>query len=136
MVTESGETTIAIEHERVKRVALKLGRGHAAYELAEPIRNEPTLVRITPIHMLSFDARDHFESPPTPAVWPELGSRAMQRMVVSDEAVFGPDWIQVQSGQYRYLAITGGPVMIRLVVGEYLACEVIWESRGAVWTAP
>jgi len=52
----------------------------------------------------------------------------MWRMVVvEDVVVFGPEWIDVQPGQYRYLAVAEQAVMIRFVVGEYLACEVIWD---------
>lgn len=52
----------------------------------------------------------------------------MQRMVIctAGPTVFGPDWIEVQPGQYRYFAIAQGAVMVRIVIGEYLACEVIW----------
>jgi hypothetical protein len=37
-------------------------------------------------------------------------------------------WIEVQPEQYRYFVVAEGPVMVRFVVSEYLACEVIWES--------
>ena len=40
------------------------------------------------------------------------------------------DWIDVQDGFYRYLAISeSGGVSIRIVVAEYLACEVIWKAE-------
>ncbi len=37
------------------------------------------------------------------------------------------DWIDVQDDRYRYLAIDDADgVSIKIVVGEYLACEVAW----------
>ncbi len=40
------------------------------------------------------------------------------------------DWVEVQDGYYRYLAIDdGGGLVIRIVVAEYLACEVAWRIK-------
>jgi len=50
-------------------------------------------------------------------------------MCPSPDVVFGPEWIDVQPGQYRYLAVAEQAVMIRFVIGEYLACEVIWDDN-------
>lgn len=37
--------------------------------------------------------------------------------------------IAVQPGRYRYLASTDtSKIMLRIVLGEYLACEVVWDS--------
>ena len=39
------------------------------------------------------------------------------------------DWIDVQEGRYRYLAIDDiGYLVIRIVVADYLACEVGWKT--------
>jgi len=50
-------------------------------------------------------------------------------MVVAGNVVFGSEWIDVQPGQYRYLAVAQGAVMIRFVVSEFLACEGIWDGN-------
>jgi hypothetical protein len=127
-VSENGVISFAVETERVKNVILKLARGHAAYELSEPKREEPSHIMFVPLHTLDANARQHFETPPEPTLWPEVGSRAMQRMVFSTAvpSVIGLEWIAVQQGQYRYFTIAAGSVMVRFVIGEYLACEVIW----------
>ncbi len=125
-VGENGGIIFAIEQQRVRNVVLKLARGHAAFELSEPQHEDPGHVSFIPIHLLSDDARNHFETSPAPRVWPEVGSRAMQRMLIAGDSAFS-DWIEVQEGQYRYIAVAGGPVMVRIVVGEYLGCEVIWD---------
>lgn len=128
-VTESGQVILAPDAERVRRIVLKLARGHAAYELDEQIREEPSHIMITPLHVLTVQQRRHFETPPKSAGWPEVGTRALQRILVLNgetPEVLDSDWIYVQEGQYRYIAIAEEAVMVRLVVGEYLACEVIW----------
>ena len=128
-VTESGQTIFAPENERVRNIVLKLARGHAVYELDEQRREEPSHVMITPLHLLTSEQRKHFETPPKSTIWPEVGTRALQRVVVwgaENPAVLDPDWIDVQESQYRYFAIAESAVMVRIVVGEYLACEVIW----------
>jgi hypothetical protein len=128
---DDGTISFAAETQRARNVVLKLARGHAAYELNEQKVDEPSHVMFAPLHTLELQARDHFETLPETTLWPELGSRAMQRMVVSmaGPSVIGLDWIEVQQGQYRYFAIAEGPVMVRVVIGEYLACEVIWSEE-------
>jgi hypothetical protein len=99
-ISDTGDTIFSVERQRVRSVVLKLARGHAAFELSEAQFGDPAHVMFMPIHLLTHDERTHFESPPAPAIWPEVGSRAMQRMSVSGDAAFS-DWIEVQEGQYR-----------------------------------
>jgi hypothetical protein len=132
-IFQSGGISFQPEQERVKKVVIKLAKGHAAYELDEQKREDPEHIMVAAIHALSNDALQHFENLPHPAAWPEVGSRAMQRMLVATPAnfVYGNDWVEVQEGQYRYAAISEGAVMVRIVIGEYLACEVIWGEDQA-----
>ena len=128
-VGDGGEVVFQAENQRVKNVVLKLARGHVAYELGEQKLEDPTHVMFVPLHSLTPAARAHFENPPTPTAWPEVGTRALQRVAISMVGTPTPldsDWIEVQEGQYRYCAISEGPTMVRFVIGEYLACEVIW----------
>ena len=67
-------------------------------------------------------------------VWPEVGSRMMQRAVIvhslgDTQEAFFDGWQDVQDGVYRY-AVSQGPegVVVRLVLREYLACEVGWNE--------
>lgn len=126
VVDEKGVASFTAENERVKNVVLKLARGHAAFELNEQQLDEPSHIMVAPLHTLAPSAREHFESPPQPTAWPEVGTRAMQRMVIADQSVYHLGWVDVQEGQYRYAVISEGAVMVRFVLGEYLACEVIW----------
>ena len=130
-VAATGEVSFRAENARVRNVAVKLARGHAAYELSEQKLDPPSHVMFVPLHTLSNEACEHFENPPQPSAFPEVGTRAMQRMVISmaGPTVLGPDWINVQKRQYRYLAIAEDAVMVRFVMGEYLAREVIWDRN-------
>lgn len=121
-----GGIRFEVELDRVRNVILKLARGHAAFELNEPRFEKPDSVTIRPIPTLSHEDLDRFETPPPSSIWPEVGSRAMQRLVRSSgmEAL---GWILVQPEQYRYLASVGEAVIVRSVIGEYLASEVVWR---------
>jgi hypothetical protein len=127
----SGEKDVSfsVELARAQSVVLKLARGHAAYEASETLRNPPSHILITPLMSLDQAARDHFETVPGSAIWPEVGSRAMQRLIVFGRDVTDEGWIEVQPEQYRYFVVAEGPVMVRFVVSEYLACEVVWDQK-------
>lgn len=113
------------EDERVQRVVLKLARCHAAYELNEPRLDEPQQMLVMPLVSMEEDQRHHFESVAEFGGWPEVGSRAMQRILITDDA-YPNGWITVQEGRYRFLAVADSALVVRGVIGEYLAFEVIW----------
>jgi hypothetical protein len=127
-VASDGGISFEAENARIRAVVLKLAQGHAAYEVSEIVRHEPSHFLIMPLHLLTPESRKHFETPPSLAGWPEVGSRAMQRMFLQDGFISGPGWIEVQEERYRYLAVAEGAVKVRIVIGEYLACEVIWSD--------
>jgi hypothetical protein len=115
------------EIDRVIRVVVKNARGHALYEIGEPMPWEPSGVGISPIALLSDQHRDLFENLPDDLLWPEMGSRMMQRMVRGDLQPGG--WVEVQPGVYRYAVFqTRGELLVRLVLHEYLAAEVAWDD--------
>ncbi|ABC83307.1 hypothetical protein [Anaeromyxobacter dehalogenans] len=139
-----GVVSFDVESARVRNVLLKLARGHAAFELDERRRGEPVRVTMIPLAALAPAARAAFETPPLVSVFPEVGSRAMQRMSVASvtlmaaedpsravekQLILGADWIQVQRNRYRYLAVAldSGELVVRIVLSEYLCCEVIWN---------
>lgn len=116
-------TVVHPDMKRVANVLLKLARGHALYELSEECREPPTQLAIQPLMHLGISERQWFESPPTPPGWPEVGSRAMFRLLSSN---WSP-WLEVQKGNYRYSAVAGGDVEVRIVLHEYLACYCLWS---------
>ena len=119
-----GQTYFRIEGERVRNVVLKLARGHAHYELSDPKLEEPTTVDFAPLVNFSARDREGFEYVNPPHLFPEVGSRALQRVVASGMT----EWIVVQPDRYRYLAIPGDKVEVRMVLSEYLACRVVWAN--------
>jgi hypothetical protein len=113
------------EDERVRNVIVKLARAHIAYEQNEPQLDEPVSLSIIPLCAMTEEIRDDFEASPNTGLWPEVGSRAMHRILVGAEGDY--PWIEVQPGRYRYLVATGPGVLVRIVIAEYLAAEVAWD---------
>jgi len=106
---------------------LKLARGHVAFELF-PRHDEPTQVSFAPlVEMEEVQIRAFFA--PTPSAgaggWPEINSRAFRRAA---GALPSPHdgWHVVQPGRYRYLVDGTDAAVVRMLLGEYLACEVDW----------
>jgi len=125
--TESG-TIFTIEMERVRNVVLKLARGHAAFELNEPQLDNPSDISFLPFPSMNPAIREIFEGSPGSSgpllAWPEVGSRAMQRLV--EGLPEDSSWIIAQPGRYRYITSVDGSAIVRIVISEYLACQVEW----------
>jgi hypothetical protein len=103
---------------------VKLARAHIAYEQNEPQLEEPVAVSVVPLCALTRDTREAFEVSPNTGLWPEVGSRAMHRILIGAEGDY--PWIVVQPGRYRSL-VGCGPSLVRIVIAEYLAAEVAWD---------
>jgi len=110
---------------RVRRVLLKACRAHVLFELNERATEAPTSFEVIPLPLLTKEQLSWFETPADGAVWPEVGSRAMQRLV---EGYPGdrPGWVTVQEGRYRYMAAVADGITARILLSEYLACEAVW----------
>jgi hypothetical protein len=54
------------------------------------------------------------------------GGRALQRLLGMPRAAYN-DWIEVQPGRYRYMTSQGSGLVVRMVIGEYLAGEIVWD---------
>lgn len=75
---------------------------------------------------------DRFEERPDPGavelgVWPEVGSRMMSRLLIAENEVFDEGWLVVQEGRYRYKLNWHAGLDVRIVIREYLACQIIWD---------
>ena len=124
---KGNEIRFAAEEARVRNVVMKLARGHAAYELNEPQFDEPLSYSVIPLVLLTNDQRESFEVVDDGiALWPEVGSRAMTRLFEGYDLEPGL-WITVQPGRYRYMATIADGIIVRMVLSEYLACQVIWD---------
>ena len=125
-MSSTGEPEVLWEPEiqRVHRVIVKNACGHLLYEFGEANVSPPSRVWCGPLDLLTADERDSFERSPLGAGWPEVGSRMMQRVAGMSPVPGG--WVEVQHGVYRY-AVGEGPSIVRTVIREYLATEVVWD---------
>ena len=62
----------------------------------------------------------------SPALWPEVGSRMMARLVTGED--MAGEWVVVQEGIYRYSVQHAGRLRVRSILSEYLATEVQWKD--------
>lgn len=119
-----------VENERVTTVLEKLARGHAAYESNQPQLSEPEVATYKPLLAMTKEERDAFEQDideAAPAAWPEVGSRAMQRLLVVEPGVYGEGWVVVQDGNYRFRVSQDDGLSVRIVLREYLGCCFVWK---------
>ena len=116
-----------VENDRVSRVVLKLARCHAAFELNEPQLNDPSHLRIKPLSVMMADEREAFERDDYAfCIWPEVGSRAMQRVLAAGTDSFAEEWVTVQEGNYRFRISQSNELIVKIVLREYLGCEIVW----------
>jgi len=124
--------------QRIQNVVVKLARGHAAFELFPhieellfPTLEEPSEIAFTALDLLSDKERSSFENIGSGelGLLPEIGSRAFVRRVEGnpDQLGYEDGWIVVQPGLYRYSVVESDGVLVRMVLREYLACEVRWN---------
>ena len=131
-----GGVTFRLDTDRMTNVVLKLARGHMAYDLYPRI-DDPIWLGFAPIHTFDSDRRRSFEDGilDDPNILPEFGTRAFFRGVVTRADVpnspvfYRNDWVVIQPNRYRY-AVSPQKSLVRIVLSEYLACEVIWEDVG------
>ncbi len=115
--------------DRVRSVAMKLARGHVAYELSSPHLDEPEDFFVSPVACMNGNECVAFEDEGSLlALWPEVGSRAFERACGArrDFIQNGP-WLIVQPGRYHYSVDQQFGTRVRIIIRDYLACYVIWE---------
>jgi hypothetical protein len=117
------------ESDRIRRIVLKLARGHAAYEFSVPQLEEPEDLEFIPLSLLSPEQKGDFENAGAGGLrgWPEIGTRAFFRACGAPPFDDQPSpWIVVQPGRYRYSVEQEPGLAVRIVIAEYLACRVLW----------
>lgn len=119
------EPTWTPDAERVQKVILRLAQGHIAYELAEPALRPPNHLSWAPLHVSPESSAAAFLRPPEPTVWPEIGSRAFLR-AAAEWPLGSLGWVEVQPERYSYSVQQGEGVSVRILLRNYLACEVRW----------
>lgn len=118
-----------VEHDRIMNVVKKVAVGHVLYELGLLVPLDEVEVSIAPFPSLDPKSTSCFENLGVGelALWPEVGSRAMHRLLITDEN-YKNGWIHVQRGRYRYSVTQSDVIDTRMVFSEYLACSVRWEQ--------
>ncbi|MGE0129405.1 MAG: hypothetical protein AB7U82_15110 [Blastocatellales bacterium] len=124
-VVKDGSVSFSIDPERIQNVFLKLARGHALFEQNMPMHHEPANLSFGPLNLLTDQSRREFESSRQGDIWPEVGSRAMQRLVAAGSSALS-EWIVVQPRRYRYLTMCHDSLTVRIVLSEYIWCEAVW----------
>ena len=125
MNERGGDISFAVETDRIRKVLLKLARGHALFEQNEPhLSDEPSLFEFGILEELPEESRVQFEETPIMSLAPEVGSRALQQIAITEQGAFIP-WTSVQDGRYRYVIPQVG--LVRMVFSEYLWCQVGWD---------
>jgi hypothetical protein len=114
------------EISQIQNVIVKNARGHVLFEHGEPAIGQPVRVSIQPIPTMPPEMRMSFEAIDYGASWPEVGSRLMARLI-SGEDMRSDGWVIVQPEAYRFAVMDNGQFVVRTVIREYLATEVIWE---------
>jgi hypothetical protein len=116
------------EDLRVRNVVLKLARGHVAHHYSEPQLDDPVSIAVAPLDLLTDDQRRNFETPPESSLSPEIGSRAFVNLIVGGDKLYDVEsgWSILQLDRYRYLVSQPGAIVVRIVLSEYLGCEVVW----------
>lgn len=128
-VTLGGEARVLWkpDMDRIERVALKNGRGHAYFEYGEPMLEAPAHVWVLPLENMTVTERQDFEglcNEGSLTAWPEVGSRMMTRLVTGED--MANQWVVVQEGIYRYSIQQVDGLRVRSVLSEYLATEIQW----------
>lgn len=118
--------TFVPEMSRIQNIIVKNARGHVLFEHGQPAEGEPVRVAIQPIPTIPPEKRKSFETIDYGTGWPEVGSRLMTRLITGKD-MRSDGWVVVQPDVYRFAVIDNGQFVVRTVIREYLATEVVWD---------
>lgn len=119
---DSGQLWWNPDMKRIHNVLEKLARGHAAYELNILPADDPA-IEVVPITMFNAESRDAFLEDVETPFFPEIGSRAFS----DPQTLLLDTWKVVQQGRYEYLVTQAYGTAVRMLISDYLACEVLWD---------
>jgi hypothetical protein len=126
-VIENGNSYFKIDPKRIENIVLKLAYGHAKFENSETQFEQPSHIGFAPLESLTEEQQNSFFEVTELYKAPEIGSRAMQNIYVNQHGVLVDNWVNVQDGIYQYsVTPTLGNLKVRILIWNYLACEVIW----------
>lgn len=128
IITINGNTYFKTEEHRIRNVILKLAKGHAKYENSESQWDAPISFWAKPIITMSKEDIDSFFSAREQTFFPEVGSRALQKVLTTNESNAYSYWINVQTNNYSYsVSHELAGLTVRIIIWEYMASEIIWQ---------
>jgi len=127
-IIDDGKLMFKAEDERVQNVLIKLARGHLLYEFNEQIFDEEPIINWCDFTQVPDEERLRFESLMELTKMPEAGCRACSNVGIFNEQILCLPWLEVQKSRYRYLVNYNGGYLVRIVINEYLACEVFYKD--------
>lgn len=126
ITSDNGEKLWNPEVGRVRAIILKLARGHIAYELSSPRTDEPLRISFSPLVLLDEDVVTDFLSPVNTPFFPEIGSRDFIEETKNMTWPRSDSWQVIQEARYQYLVSQSDGDFVRILLSDYLACEVKW----------
>lgn len=128
---ENGIIYFKAEEERLRKVIVKLVKGHAKFEYSQPQFEEPQHLWANALGSLTQEQLNDFLSVKKSAIdkVPEIGSRAFHRVLISEQFIVQEKWIEVQERNYSYLTEDlGDSIRVKLIIRMFLAVEAIWTN--------
>lgn len=128
-ILENGNKLFQVEPDRMKKVIIKLAKGHVKFENSEPQYDDPTSIWIKPLLTMTKEEYDiFFASLNNIDKAPEVGSRSFKKLVLEINPNVLSHWTEVQENVYKYSVSVGfGFISVKILIWEYLAVHVIWH---------
>jgi hypothetical protein len=128
IIITDGHKAFNVDVKAIENVLLKLARGHSVFEASRPRLEKPTYFLYKPLHLLTETEKDNFFSAPEVEIYPEVGSRLFNHLILHNNTSFS-NWIHVQDNDYLYLITSQiSQFSVRIIIYNYLAVEVIWAN--------
>jgi hypothetical protein len=124
-----GRLYFEFEEDRFIKVITKLAKGHAKFENSQSQIDKPTSISFKPLSDMTEKEKVIFFASYELNKLPEVGSRGLQNVFIEGSNRVHSNWITVQGGIYSYTVIGEmGLLIVRIVVWNYLAIEVVWKD--------
>lgn len=120
--------TINLNDNRLKNICLKLSKGHIFYDFSVSLQDVNYHAEFFVLPSLSSDERNLFEAVYELTKYPEVGSRASNRICLTPNNICFLNWNIIQDIRYRYYVNYDNCYRVKIVINEYLACEFEFEN--------
>lgn len=95
MSVEDGTAVFRIDEMAVENVLMKLARGYAAFEASKPQLSKPSYFYYKPVYLMLEQEKQSFFSELEADIYPEVGSRLFNQMVIRNDGIPYSSWITV-----------------------------------------